>query len=468
MPGSGRYHLWPCIGTDRTIYIGSSGINYDGGFLNAVNPDGSIKWSYQFPPDCRPDHSPVIGVDGTIYIMVHMEKGHVLHSFSPNMFLKWKSPPVLCLNTYQPSIGACGTIYVPSDERLWAFHPADGHLKWSQPIPSYYSSVAIGVDGTLYIGSRENKMYALNPGDGSVKWTQHADNMVTAGPVVTADQSIIFGSRDKKLYSIYPSGALVKWTYDTTDEINKISDACPVITGNGTIYEATNNSSNNYLFAINDNSGGIAKESPWCKAGGNNFNTGNNVGYFPNLLYPEHYTLFHQNTINSISFDWEDFPLATEYSFQISSTPGFENAETVSLTSSDFVKGTQNMENGREYFWRVAVKAPNVEETYGPSHSFFYGLPLVRAFVLAPTYGATVPNPVHMSWRYPGAVKYYVQIATDSNFTQLVGSGWVNGQEGFLPSPPNTTYYMRVLPGDADNNILATDWSYTYKFTTAP
>jgi outer membrane protein assembly factor BamB len=52
----------PAIDTDGTIYVGS----YDGK-LYAVNPDGTMKWSF-LTREGVGDSSPAIGGDGTIYV----------------------------------------------------------------------------------------------------------------------------------------------------------------------------------------------------------------------------------------------------------------------------------------------------------------------------------------------------------------------------------------------------------------
>ncbi len=172
--------------------------------------------------------------------------------------------------------------------------------------------------------------------------------------------------------------------------------------------------------------------------------------------------------VNTIVFEWDDLSFASGYKFEFADNPGFVQPETLSLNSSSRDKDTVNMDIGKKYFWRIAVSAPNVPEVYGPSHSFFYGSPLLRAAILAPVYGAIVPNPVRISWDYPGAALYYVQIATGSNFSQLVFDSWVNVDHGDIMLSADTTYYIRVIPGDANGNYLVGLWSYIYKFTTAP
>ena len=52
----------PAIGADSTIYVGF----YHDNSLYAINPDGTLKWSYQ--TGGYVDSSPAIGTDGTIYV----------------------------------------------------------------------------------------------------------------------------------------------------------------------------------------------------------------------------------------------------------------------------------------------------------------------------------------------------------------------------------------------------------------
>ena len=63
-------------------------------------------------------------------------------------------------------------------------------LVWSQPTRgAIYSSPTIGSDGTIYIGSGDNKLYAFYP-DGGVKWTYQAAEWVDSTPAIADDGTI--------------------------------------------------------------------------------------------------------------------------------------------------------------------------------------------------------------------------------------------------------------------------------------
>jgi outer membrane protein assembly factor BamB len=77
-PGSGQTieGSTPAHSADGTIYFGTS----DGGYLFAVNSDGSEKWDYYFGT-CN--SAPAIGPDGSIYIGTSHNNAGYLHAFGP-------------------------------------------------------------------------------------------------------------------------------------------------------------------------------------------------------------------------------------------------------------------------------------------------------------------------------------------------------------------------------------------------
>jgi len=82
-------------------------------------------------------------------------------------------------------------------------------------------SVAIGEDGTIYIGTRnylmpktDSKLYAIYP-NGTKKWRwtpPHHIHFIDSTPAVASDGTIYVGSWDRCLYAIYPNGT-EKWAF---------------------------------------------------------------------------------------------------------------------------------------------------------------------------------------------------------------------------------------------------------------
>ncbi len=223
----------PAIGADGTIYVGSGN-----GMFYAVNPDGTLKWSYQTGFEIT--SSPAVGDDGTIYVGSHDDN---LYAFNPDGTVKWTYTTGGTIGS-SPAVGSDGTIYFSSgDYKFYALN-SDGTLKWSYRTPEYdifVSSPAIGADGTIYVGSNDDNLYALNP-DGTKRWSFTTEGSVASSPAIGSDGTIYVGSDDYRLYAINPNGTK-KWSYKTEYFIM----GSPAIGSDGTIYIG---SWDNKLYAV--------------------------------------------------------------------------------------------------------------------------------------------------------------------------------------------------------------------------
>ncbi|MDC3335647.1 PQQ-binding-like beta-propeller repeat protein, partial [Opitutales bacterium] len=126
---------------------------------------------------------------------------------------------------------------------------------WETPYPTggtIFSSPAIATDGTVYIGSNDNKLHAINS-DGSAKWTFTTGDWVDSTPAIGADGTIYFGSWDNQLYAIDPSNGSKLWDFNTSSCII----ASPAIGVDGRIYFG---SKDEFFYALESN-GSLAWES---------------------------------------------------------------------------------------------------------------------------------------------------------------------------------------------------------------
>lgn len=249
LTGNDIYYCSPAIGPDGTIYICSTDR-----YLYALNPDGTLKWRYNYGEyPAYSESTPVISADGTIYITSYhynFSGGYwysLLHAINPDGTPKW---------TYQaggyparsPAIADDGTIYVgisvsSTQAYLYALNP-DGTLKWNYPTGSYIGECpAIDLDGTIYFGSHDYYLYALNP-DGTLKWRTQTPHLRTidGSPAIGNDGTIYFGAQDY-LYALDLNGN-VKWAYQTNDGeppgTFSYYESSPAIGPDGTIYFVSN------------------------------------------------------------------------------------------------------------------------------------------------------------------------------------------------------------------------------------
>lgn len=173
----------PAIGADGTIYLGT-----DGGKFYAVNPGGTIDWTYDTQVEdgyaWNIRSSPAIGPDGTIYFGTSQGQ--------------WNSPSTM------PRFYALN----PDGTRKWFFAPSE--LLAQEPDVThhdFYSSPAIGSDGTVYTGHELGSVYALDPDDGSVKWKYDTFQAFTgASPALKSDGTLFIGRLYGNLYALKTDG----------------------------------------------------------------------------------------------------------------------------------------------------------------------------------------------------------------------------------------------------------------------
>jgi len=219
----------PALAADGTIYaVGTADPDYTN-YLFAMTTNGRVKWKFATDDSSS---APVVGADGTIYFgcasFTYPEVG-CLYAVKPNGQLKWKT--TIGIAATIPAIDRQGSIYVGSaDHNLYAFD-INGKLRWKFATNGeVHSAPVIVPDGTIYCGSDDHYLYALNP-DGTLRWKFRAGDGIDSGPAIGANGTIYVGSWDGYLYALTLSGKL-KWEFATGNDVV----ASPAIGADGTIY----------------------------------------------------------------------------------------------------------------------------------------------------------------------------------------------------------------------------------------
>jgi len=120
-----------------------------------------------------------------------------------------------------PAIGLDGTVYVGSDDgNLYALNPETGEEIWRFATGAEVrSSPAVGQDGIIYFGSLDNYFYAVKP-NGALKWSFNVGDYIFSSPAVSNDgRIVVFGSSDNNIYALNVASGILKWKYSTNGMI---------------------------------------------------------------------------------------------------------------------------------------------------------------------------------------------------------------------------------------------------------
>ena len=126
-----------------------------------------------------------------------------------------------------------GTVYAGSrDDRVYAVDP-NGQMLWSFTAGDWVdSSPTLSHDeSVLYFGSWDNNVYAVNTVTGAKVWEFATGSLVIASPSIDASGNLFFGSSDGFFYSLDPNGNL-RWQYYVGEEM----DSSPTVSEDGSVY----------------------------------------------------------------------------------------------------------------------------------------------------------------------------------------------------------------------------------------
>ncbi len=261
----------PSLGKDGTLYIPTK----DSSIL-ALSEDGDLKWNYK--SDGEVYSYLVISNDKQVIFMtsndelinlnetgkevfkynierfnypnaaldllgnIYVSGRNNLHIFNSSKELVDKIEGYYLLN--EPSIGLDGTIYFSGKYELIAYDKNSKVKKWEFDIRKPADSPAIADDGTIYIGSNDEKyFYAINS-DGSQKWRINTDGVIYSSPSIGPDGTIYY-TTCSTLFALDTDGTQ-KWSFDLNSGNNYSITAA--IAHNGTIYIG---SWDNYFYALN-------------------------------------------------------------------------------------------------------------------------------------------------------------------------------------------------------------------------
>ncbi|MEK7328095.1 MAG: glycosyl hydrolase family 17 protein [Chloroflexota bacterium] len=181
----------------------------------------------------------------------------------------------------------------------------------------------------------------------------------------------------------------------------------------------------------------------------------------PGLLLPN--SLHPPATLRPL-FVWENVAGASSYTFQVSASQNFASCEVNIIVSPSAFRLTSDLPRNTLFFWRVRANSSNGSSAWSRVRHFDSPNPPSKPVLVSPTDRAVMvgPEPL-LDW--PDSIfnpQYYdVQLATDANFTSILGRGQ-SGRTQFsqhMPEVvlPSGTYYWRVRAVNAQSQF--SEWS---------
>jgi outer membrane protein assembly factor BamB len=225
LPGGGSW-------TGNHLAVDQTGVLYvvdcsnPDGMVNAINPDGTFKWSVPVPD--------VGGEEDLFALSVDEARAHLITG-------GWNSERrVICLSTSDGShlwsvwtgsatgISACvdpssGTVYHPGSDGILRAISSDGNPIWSANL-SVVSTPALSRDGSMIYCPGSSAFYAVNSTDGSVAWSKPIGS--SSSPAVDGNGDVIVPSSDGHLYLLSGSSGNTLWdVLVTTNPLSPIACA---------------------------------------------------------------------------------------------------------------------------------------------------------------------------------------------------------------------------------------------------
>ncbi|MFO1500234.1 MAG: PQQ-binding-like beta-propeller repeat protein [Verrucomicrobiota bacterium] len=210
----GLQNVSPALASDGTVYMVEGGPTHR---LDAVDPNGSIRWKYGAGGGRDRDFSsPVVGPDGTIYTSV--EDTNLFSEFvaiTPKGETRWRTPLAKIYNA--AALDSNGVLYAAGhDGRLYALKTDDGRVIWqsAQIRGDLDGSPVIGTDGAVYVGS-SGGFYAFAADTGLIRWGLETKAGAVSTAAIASDGTVCFGDQAGRLFGLAPEDGSARWSFET-------------------------------------------------------------------------------------------------------------------------------------------------------------------------------------------------------------------------------------------------------------
>jgi PGF-CTERM protein len=200
------------------------------------------------------------GIHQKYVYAVNVSTGEMVWRFSPDY--EWLAPlggDVVA----EPTVHN-GTVYVATacrcgnGNRLWALNATTGAEQWQFQAPDKIWTAPVVANGSVYVGTNENKFYSVDTSDGSLQWANEVFGKPTSpalaeGTVyVTASDAGYPGTNT--LYAFDADTGHENWNYSYEPSAEVGSFEAPVV-ANGMVYLSNNLADDSGIQAFDAHSG---------------------------------------------------------------------------------------------------------------------------------------------------------------------------------------------------------------------
>ena len=227
---------------------------------SAVGPIApKLLWSFRTQASI--DASPVISLDGTIYLA--STDGN-LYALSPAGQLKWRFAARDSIFA-TPTLAPDGSILFADLAGFYYSVKPDGGLAWSRELsgggPEHraVASPAVAANGQSYIGAWNDQFYSFDP-EGRLLWQIPigGDGQISTPPALDSAGNVYIATHDSSnknriaVFKFGPGSNLVwKFTDDLGIDRNRIISSPAIDTSSGLLYIGASRSEDGCLYAIN-------------------------------------------------------------------------------------------------------------------------------------------------------------------------------------------------------------------------
>ena len=211
-PALGAVDTRPGV-ADHNVYVASS----DGHLYALDAMTGNLLWSYPATGRLSSGLTSPVFLDGVVFF----GSGSRLYAVSAQTHTDYAPPLQLAgpvrsgpLADNQQELGMPlrqRTLYVGAGPYLYALDPADGQIRWKQPLRGAATALpSLTPDGgTVFVGSSDGKLHALRTSDGHQMWARHVSGQAQYQPAVA--NGVVYVGTGDSLYALTTGSGKPAW-----------------------------------------------------------------------------------------------------------------------------------------------------------------------------------------------------------------------------------------------------------------